>query len=164
MKTEKNPSKRLTEKGFLIGQAAVRTMSIATTLIAIVLMTTSKQHMQLFGFQIAASYSYSPAFKFCVVANSVACFVSVTSLCVFLYYVRLPHPSQKIYFFMFLLDLMVMLCVVSGSSAATAIGYLGQYGNSHAVLTVWTTLKSIKLHFSISETENKIRNGFVSAI
>ncbi|KAF9622391.1 hypothetical protein IFM89_031194 [Coptis chinensis] len=117
---------------FLIGQAVVRTVAIITTLVAIVLMTISKQKIHIFGFDVDAKFSYTPAFKFYVATNIVACVFAVLSFSVLLRNVRLANPGRKMHYIIFLLDLAVMVFVLIGSAAATAIGYLGRYGNSHA--------------------------------
>ncbi|KAL5717433.1 hypothetical protein ACHQM5_010434 [Ranunculus cassubicifolius] len=120
------------QKGFFMSQIVLRVLGIAATLISIVLMITSKQTISVFSLRIEANYSYSSTFKFFVAMDSFACSLSALCLSIFLYHHILTNPVQKTYQIMFLIDLMVLVCILIGSSAATAIGYVGKYGNSHA--------------------------------
>ncbi|KAL5717432.1 hypothetical protein ACHQM5_010433 [Ranunculus cassubicifolius] len=122
------------QKWFLLSQVLMRALGIVATLISTVLMATDKQTISFFGIQMDAKYNYSSALKFYVAANSAASFLSILSLAVLVYYVALPKPShcRNKFHIIFLLDLFVVVCLVTGSSAASTIAYLGKYGNSHA--------------------------------
>ncbi|KAL5718861.1 hypothetical protein ACHQM5_011721 [Ranunculus cassubicifolius] len=132
-KPEGTPSPN-SQKGFLMCQVLLRTLSIAATLIATALMATNKETIRFFGIEMDAKYSYASALTFYVAANSAASFISLVSLFAVIYYVSLAKSGhcQKKYYTIFLLDLMVVMCLVSGSSAASTIAYTGKYGNSHA--------------------------------
>ncbi|KAL5717434.1 hypothetical protein ACHQM5_010434 [Ranunculus cassubicifolius] len=157
------------QKGFFMSQIVLRVLGIAATLISIVLMITSKQTISVFSLRIEANYSYSSTFKFFVAMDSFACSLSALCLSIFLYHHILTNPVQKTYQIMFLIDLMVLVCILIGSSAATAIGYVGKYGNSHAGLTIWSSWKATtttKLQGPICDMgnvfktrENKISGG-----
>ncbi|KAL5718862.1 hypothetical protein ACHQM5_011722 [Ranunculus cassubicifolius] len=122
------------QKGFLIAEVLLRTFGLAATMVGTALMATDNQTIQFFGIEMEAKYSYATALKFYVAANSAASFVSLLSLFALIYYVRLDKSChcQKKFYTIFLLDLTVVVCVVSGSSAASTIAYMGKYGNSHA--------------------------------
>ncbi|KAK9117651.1 hypothetical protein Sjap_016598 [Stephania japonica] len=130
-KAEQNPPLK-TQTRFLVGHAALRTLGIAAALIAIGLMTTGKQAVELLGFQLVAKYSYSPILRYFVIISTIACGLSALSLGCFLYSVRSINPGRKNYFTIFVIDLVVVGLALTGSSAATAMGYVGRYGDSHA--------------------------------
>ncbi|KAK9090918.1 hypothetical protein Sjap_024095 [Stephania japonica] len=58
--------------------------------------------------------------------------LSALSLGCFLYSVRSINPGRKNYFTIFVINLVVVGLALTGSSAATAMGYVGRYGDSHA--------------------------------
>ncbi|XP_010249455.1 PREDICTED: CASP-like protein 1F1 [Nelumbo nucifera] len=105
-------------------------------MVATWLMATSKQSTEFFGIQIRAVYSDSPDFKFFVYANGIACVSSLVSLLtVYVLYRKGSNPSN--YFYVFLHDLIIMALVMAASVAASAIGYVGAYGNTH---TGWMSI------------------------
>nr|DAD34140.1 TPA_asm: hypothetical protein HUJ06_004780 [Nelumbo nucifera] len=117
-------------KIFIAGQVVLRISATAIAVAATCLMATSKQSTDFFGIPIRAEYSYSPAFVFFLYANGIASVISLVSL--FLVFVGHNKGSKtRNYFFLFLLDLIVMALVMGAAAAATAIGYVGVYGNAH---------------------------------
>ncbi|KAK3042521.1 hypothetical protein RJ639_000245 [Escallonia herrerae] len=119
-----------TSKSSLAAQVCLRLLALGATLAAACIMITSKQSVVVFGINIDARYSYSPAFKFLVLANLIACAFSLISLIIVPILARKgSHPAS--YFYMFLHDLVLMTLLMAGGAAATAIGYVGRYGNSH---------------------------------
>ncbi|CAL9162953.1 unnamed protein product [Musa hybrid cultivar] len=91
------------------------------TLIAAALMGFNKQISNVAGFEIKATYNSSPAFKFFVIGNAIACGYSVLSL---------PFAAHMVEGWMLnLFDLMNLGLVMAAASAAAAIGYVGKYGN-----------------------------------
>ncbi|XP_050383065.1 CASP-like protein 1F2 [Argentina anserina] len=117
---------------FLMAQVGIRISVIAFTLVAISVMVTNRQSVKVFGFTFQAHYTYSSAFKFLVAANAVLCSFSALSL-VFLYSLCRSGttPPLKKYFFLFMLDMVMMVLIIAGCAAATAIGYVGKYGEEH---------------------------------
>ncbi|XP_038709927.1 CASP-like protein 1F1 [Tripterygium wilfordii] len=111
-------------------QVCLRILTIATTLAATWLVFTDKQTIEIFGLKMDARYSYSPAFKFFAYANVIACVFSALSLLTFFIICRQGSKPNS-HFFLFLHDLLMMAMVLAGCAAATAIGYVGQFGNSH---------------------------------
>ncbi|OVA09635.1 Uncharacterized protein family UPF0497 [Macleaya cordata] len=132
IKTEQNSPQKVQRK-FVWVEAFLRILGIAATLISIGLMVTSNQTTLYFNLQFVAKYSYSPAFKYFVAANAIACFFSVVSLFLVLIYCLKPsnNSDQKKYFIIFLIDLIATVFELPGCAAATSIGYLGLYGNEH---------------------------------
>ncbi|KAH7578527.1 hypothetical protein ACOSP7_000163 [Xanthoceras sorbifolium] len=123
-----NPMK--TQKLFHLAQICLRISAIATTLAATSVMVTSRQSIAIFGTTFDARYSYSSAFKFFAFANAIACAFSVLSLLYVLILCRQgSNPSH--YFFLFLHDLLMMSLVLASCAAATAVGYIGKFGNNH---------------------------------
>ncbi|KAK1376086.1 hypothetical protein POM88_032279 [Heracleum sosnowskyi] len=109
-------------------QIFLRFMAMATTLAASVIVLSSEETVVVFGLTAVAKYSYSPTYKFFAAANLIACSFSAISL--LLFYIMGKTLKSINYFFFFLHDVVVMTLLVAGCSAATAMGYLGKYGES----------------------------------
>ncbi|KAA8542072.1 hypothetical protein F0562_023224 [Nyssa sinensis] len=119
-----------THKYFLAAQICFRFLATLTTLAAAWIIFTSSQSIVMYGIKFDARYSYSSAFKFFAFANLIASVFSVLSL--FLAFILGRKGSDATnYFYMFLHDLVMMTLVMAGCAAATAIGFVGRYGNSH---------------------------------
>ncbi|KAI4378505.1 hypothetical protein MLD38_015975 [Melastoma candidum] len=111
-------------------QVVLRILTILATAAATYVMVTSKQSTVVYGIPLQAQYNYASAFKFFVYANGIACGLSVLSLIVALALcVRGSRASDS--FFLPTIDLLVMSLVMAGFAAATAVGYIGKYGESH---------------------------------
>ncbi|KAJ9163941.1 hypothetical protein P3X46_023562 [Hevea brasiliensis] len=128
---ENGEHKFKTQKTFIAFQFCLRIFAIAATLATAWLTLTNKESTQLGIFVIDARYSYSSAFRFFALANVVVCAFSVLSL-MFLFVVARYGSNSSHFFFMFLHDLFMMCLVLAGCAAATAIGFVGKYGNSHS--------------------------------
>ncbi|KAL6177677.1 hypothetical protein ACLB2K_049202 [Fragaria x ananassa] len=135
VKLQANPPVMKSQKLLLGAQICLRTFAMATTLAATWIIITSKQSTEIVGITFDARYSYSSAFKFLAFANAVvsACCL-VSSLLVFLLHLQGSNPNH---YFLFLHDLFIMCLVLAGCAAATAIGFVGRYGNSH---TGWSPI------------------------
>ncbi|RZC60281.1 hypothetical protein C5167_022029 [Papaver somniferum] len=160
---------------FVYVETPMRIIGIISSLISIVLMVTYKQVSVFLGVEFVAKYSYSPAFKYFVVANGVACFFSAVSL--FLVKPCSKNPDQNKYFIIFMTDLVATVFCATGCAAATSFGYTALHGNEHTgwmkicdqfkkfchrsiesivlayfasllflFLTIWSAWKSSKLH------------------
>ncbi|KAL5058792.1 hypothetical protein RYX36_030396, partial [Vicia faba] len=93
---------------------------------------TNNQTVTLYTFQFEAHFYYSSSLKFFVAANSVVCFLSVLLLSFNLLKRRQQtHQLKDYYFFLFLFDLVMTVLLIAGCAAATAIGFVGQYGEDH---------------------------------
>ncbi|XP_047938455.1 CASP-like protein 1F1 [Salvia hispanica] len=112
-------------------QILLRILAIATTLSAACIMITNKQVKVVYGIQVDARYSYSPAFKFYAFANIVASALAILSLIVVLLMGRKAVHSAH-YFGLFLHDLIVTVLLMAGLGAAMGIAYVGKYGNSRS--------------------------------
>ncbi|KAF3644101.1 CASP-like protein 1F2 [Capsicum chacoense] len=112
-------------------QILLRILATTFTLASTWIILTSKQTVTIFGLEMDARYSYSPVFKFFAFANMIGCAFSVLSL---LLASVLGHKvlDPKNYFYMFLHDLIVMALLLAGCAAATAVGYVGKYGEMHS--------------------------------
>ncbi|KAL1554005.1 CASP-like protein 1F1 [Salvia divinorum] len=110
-------------------QILLRILAIATTLSAACIMITNKQVTVVYGIQVDARYTYSPAFKFFAFANIVAFALSVLSLIAVLFMGRKAVHSAH-YFGLFLHDLIITVLLMGGLGAALGISYVGKYGNS----------------------------------
>ncbi|XP_012842761.1 PREDICTED: CASP-like protein 1F2 isoform X2 [Erythranthe guttata] len=107
-----------THKSFILTQISLRFLAAASTLAATWITFTSKQTTLVFGIQIDARYSYSPTFKFFAYANLIAS--AFTFLSLFFVFVLGNKPA------------IMTVLLMGGCAAATAIGYVGKYGNSHS--------------------------------
>ncbi|KAL3512533.1 hypothetical protein ACH5RR_025250 [Cinchona calisaya] len=119
-----------THKICLVAQICLRFLASVATLSAAWIMLTSKQTVAVFGIVVDARYSYSTAFKFFAYANIIVCACSVLSS-FFLLVAGYKFLAAKNYFSLFLHDLIMTTLLMAGCAAATAIGYVGQNGNSH---------------------------------
>ncbi|KAB2633117.1 CASP-like protein [Pyrus ussuriensis x Pyrus communis] len=129
-KFQQNPPLK-TQKIFLGVQIFMRTATMTATLAATWVMVTNKQSSQIIGIEFDARYYYSPTFKFFAYANAVvSAFCLLSLFLVFLIHRHGSNPTN--YFILFLHDLVMLCLLMAGCSAATAIGYVGQYGNSHS--------------------------------
>ncbi|KAF3438513.1 hypothetical protein FNV43_RR21275 [Rhamnella rubrinervis] len=129
-KFQTNPPLKI-QKVFLGAQICLRILVTASTLAATWIIITSKQSTQIIGMTFDVRYSYSTAFKFFALANAIVCVFSVLSLILVLL-LRHQCSNPANYFFLFLHDLFMVSLVLAGCAAATAIGYVGRYGNSHS--------------------------------
>ncbi|CAH9109094.1 unnamed protein product [Cuscuta europaea] len=111
-------------------QVVMRLGTTALTLAATWATLTSKETATVFGIEFVARYSYSPIFKFFLIANIAVCGLSFLS--VFLVFILDKMTDARNYFYMFLHDLIVMALLLSGCASATGIGYIGKYGESHS--------------------------------
>ncbi|XP_031111011.1 CASP-like protein 1F1 [Ipomoea triloba] len=118
-------------KRFSAIQVVLRLAVTALTLAAAWTVLTSKQTVSVFGIQMDARYSYSPAFKFLAVANIIGFGFSLLSVLV-VFILDKMADNPKHYFYMFLHDLIVMALLLSGCASATAIGYVGKFGESQS--------------------------------
>ncbi|XP_077229729.1 CASP-like protein 1F1 [Tasmannia lanceolata] len=128
-KLDQNPPQK-TNRTFVLSQVGLRILAFGVTLAATLLMATNKQTISLFGFEVVAKFSYSPTFRFFVGGNAVACAYSLFSL-PFVFILSSQGSGPGSYFYMFLLDLVIMGLVMASAASTTAIAYVGRNGNSH---------------------------------
>ncbi|XP_068667059.1 CASP-like protein 1F1 [Aristolochia californica] len=141
-KMELNSSQK-TKRLFVVTQVLIRLAAFGASLAAALIMATTKERKTIYGFEMVAKYTYSSAFRFLVGANTAACAYSLVSLPFVLMFTA-KGSGQRCFFCLFLLDLMVMGLLTAASSAATAIGFVGKYGNSH---TGWGEICSYVGHY-----------------
>ncbi|KAL0277952.1 UNVERIFIED_CONTAM: CASP-like protein 1F1 [Sesamum radiatum] len=103
------------QKLFILTQIPLRILAAAVTLAATSITLTNKQTAVIYGIQIDARYSYSPALKFFAYANLIACAFAVLSLFLALI-LRNKAVDSTYYFYMFLHDL---------GTAASSLSYFG---------------------------------------
>ncbi|XP_021909001.1 CASP-like protein 1F2 [Carica papaya] len=120
-----------THKFLLLLQIFLRASVMAASLASTSLIVTNKETTLVFGIPVQAKYSYSPSFKFLAIANAFAASFTLLSL-VFTLIASRRGITPGNYFFFFLHDLAMMSLVLAGCAAATAVGYLGKNGDSHA--------------------------------
>ncbi|KAK6928576.1 Casparian strip membrane protein domain [Dillenia turbinata] len=136
MKSLSLPIQSPERKRFYIAQISLRILAIALTLASVFVMITSRQSVTLFGIVFEAKYSSTSASKFLLGANITACFFSlISSIGIYIFCSHGSDPRN--YFFVFLHDMMIMLLMISGCAASTAVGYVSRYGESQ---TGWTSI------------------------
>ncbi|PON95441.1 Casparian strip membrane protein [Trema orientale] len=129
-------SKQPRSSAVFIAQVSLRILAILLALAAISVIVTDKQTITLFGFQLKSRYSYSSAFRFLLGADAVLCVSSALSL-IFLYglYLKRSEPETESqlpkFFYLFVHDTVMLVLVVAGCAAASAIGYVGRHGEPH---------------------------------
>ncbi|RAL39064.1 unnamed protein product [Cuscuta campestris] len=116
---------------FSAAQVVLRLAATAVTLAATWAVLTSNQTATVYGIQFEARYSYTPILKFFLIANIVGCGFSFLSVFVAFVLDKMADNTSN-YFSIFVLDLIVMALLLSGCAAASAIGYVGKYGESHS--------------------------------
>ncbi|XP_021895717.1 CASP-like protein 1F2 isoform X2 [Carica papaya] len=94
-----------TRRSSFMGQILLRVLAVGFTLAAISVMITSSESVTLFGFRFTARYSYSSSLRFLLGADVAVCCFSILSLIS-----------------------VMMLLMMSGCVAASAVGYVSKYG------------------------------------
>ncbi|CAI9752572.1 unnamed protein product [Fraxinus pennsylvanica] len=108
-------------KTFFVAQMSLRMAVVAFTLAGAITMVTSKQSVTIFGIVMQARYTYSSAFRFKVIADSVVCAVSLLSVVLVYSFSHLKSNTNN-YFFLLCHDMVNMVVLISGCAASTAIG------------------------------------------
>ncbi|XP_072998362.1 CASP-like protein 1F1 [Typha latifolia] len=104
-------------------QVLVRSLASFATLAATLIMVLSEDTAVLGSFSMHADYKSSPAFKFFLLGNAIACGYSLFSS-----FLMWQIGSSC---FVHLMDMLAMGLVMAAAASASAIGYVGKYGNSH---------------------------------
>ncbi|KAE9588862.1 hypothetical protein Lal_00012690 [Lupinus albus] len=134
VKPSKTPLTQISNKQhrslFMI-QNILRILVIVFSAVSIAVMVTNNQIVVIFTIPFEAHFYYSSSLKFLVAANGVICVFSVFTLIInFLLRSQVPHRKHY-FFFLFVLDIVMTVLLISGCAAATAIGYVGQFGEKH---------------------------------
>ncbi|KAK4771744.1 hypothetical protein SAY86_013519 [Trapa natans] len=120
---------RLPHWSFFLTQLFLRAAAAASTLVAIFVMVTSRESVVIFGFTLKARYHYSSSLRFLLGVDSAVLAFSVLSAAFLCGLSRSgEQQSFRHYFLLFLHDLVMTVLMISGCSAATAIGYVSRYG------------------------------------
>ncbi|XP_021762494.1 CASP-like protein 1F2 [Chenopodium quinoa] len=133
---ESNPLAKTSCKSLFVTQIILRSLASMSAIASICFMVNSGQSTEVFGIIIQAKYNYASAFKFLLGTNIVICaylVLSIITICAF-YALK---TNWKAYFSLFLQDLIALVLMMSGCAAATAIGYVGKYGQDQ---TGWSKL------------------------
>ncbi|XP_055960588.1 CASP-like protein 1D1 [Mercurialis annua] len=110
----------------------------ATTLIAIVVMSTAMQTKLIpvpgvpgLVLPIEAKFDNSPALIYFVAALSVACLYSIITTLTSLGVIAKPTSTAKVLFYYAIWDVLMLGIVVAATGTAGAVGYIGLKGNKH---------------------------------
>ncbi|XP_054825111.1 CASP-like protein 1F2 [Prosopis cineraria] len=114
-------------------QHILRGLAVLFTAVSIAILVTNHQTVTVFMMEFQAHFYYSSAFKFLVAADAIVCASSVVTLILVVHLEkRKAIPQRRHYcFLLFLHDSVMMALMMGGCAAGTAIGYVGQYGESH---------------------------------
>ncbi|RDX96143.1 CASP-like protein 1F2, partial [Mucuna pruriens] len=124
------PTPTLTSStNFLMAHNILRILPTLLSAASIAVMVTNNQTVLIFALRFQAHFYYSPSLKFFVAANAV---VAVSSLLMLIINFLLKHHSSQNYrFLLFLHDMVMTVLLIAGCAAASAIGYVGQFGEDH---------------------------------
>ncbi|KAG4938307.1 hypothetical protein AAZX31_16G048100 [Glycine max] len=112
-----------------MAQDILRIIPTLLSAASIAVMVTNNQTVLIFAIRFQAHFYYSPSFKFFVAANGVV--VALSLLTLVLNFLMKRQASPRYHFFLFLHDIVMMVLLIAGCAAATAIGYVGQFGEDH---------------------------------
>ncbi|EEF45486.1 CASP-like protein 1D1 [Ricinus communis] len=125
----------------------LRVFLFATTLTAIVVMSTAKQTelapvpgVPGLRVPVEAKFNHSPAFIYFVAALSVACLYSIITTLASLGVIAKPIYATKFLFYYALWDVLMLGIVAAATGAAGGVAYIGLKGNSH---TRWTKICNV---------------------
>ncbi|KAF6173756.1 hypothetical protein GIB67_042924 [Kingdonia uniflora] len=116
---------------------SLRILLFVSTLAAVIVMVTSKQVKLILISQfvppvtMSAKFDSSPAFTYFVVALSVTCLYSLSSVAASLFLIRKPCCLKKLMFPFILIDSLMVGIVASATGATAGVAYIGLKGNSH---------------------------------
>ncbi|KAJ1392899.1 Casparian strip membrane protein [Sesbania bispinosa] len=116
---------------FFMAQNILRILAIVLSAASIAIMVTNNQTVSIFTIRFEAHFYYSSSFKFFVAANGVVCAMSVLTLIINLVLGQQVSHRKDYYFFLFMHDMVMTVLIIAGCAAATATGYVGQYGEEH---------------------------------
>ncbi|KAL2320360.1 hypothetical protein Fmac_029329 [Flemingia macrophylla] len=114
----------------IIAQDILRILAALLSAASIAVMVTNNQTVFLFAIPFEAHFYYQPTLKFFVAANGVVASFSLLTLIMNLLLLK-RQPSPTFHFFVFVHDIVLTVLLIAGCAAATAIGYVGQYGEDH---------------------------------
>ncbi|CAI0468678.1 unnamed protein product [Linum tenue] len=102
----------------------LRLIALAATVVAVVIMVTSKETAHVLNLTFTAKFTHTPAFKYYVVAEAIAGVYTIVAL--------LLSSRSLLARLILILDVVVAMVLTSSISAALAIAQVGKHGNSHA--------------------------------
>ncbi|XP_027352904.1 CASP-like protein 1F2 [Abrus precatorius] len=126
-----SPSQHQQHTSFFMAQDTLRILAILLSAASIVVMVTNTQTVLLFSIRFQAHFYYSPSFKFFVAANGVVTALSLLTLIVKLLMRQQASRRKDYYFVLITHDIVMTVLLIAGCAAATAIGYVGQFGEEH---------------------------------
>ncbi|KAL3611817.1 hypothetical protein D5086_002837 [Populus alba] len=137
------PTASQSQRSLIMAQITLRFLAIAFTVTAIPVMITAKEPVSLLGLAIAPSYKQSSVMRFLLGVNATVFAFTVLSM-LFVWPLRRSGSKPINYFFLLLHDMVMTLLLISGCAAATAVGYLSQYGQPE---TYWSPICDIVKKF-----------------
>ncbi|PRQ28929.1 putative casparian strip membrane protein [Rosa chinensis] len=102
----------------------LRLLALAATLVATIVMVTSHDSTNVLNLTFKAKFSNSPAFKYFVVVEAIACAYNLV--------IMFLASKGSLWRLVIILDVVVAVLLASSVSSALAIAYVGKKGNTHA--------------------------------
>ncbi|XP_072965611.1 CASP-like protein 1C1 [Typha angustifolia] len=102
----------------------LRLLAAAATLVAAIVMATSRETTSFFGLTLDAKFQYTPSLKFFVIANAIASAYSLLVLFI-------PSTSS-LSRLVIATDVIIAMLLTGAVAAAGAMAELGKNGNSHS--------------------------------
>lgn len=122
---------------FPVAEAVLRVVLLASLVVAVVVMVTSKQTELIpvpfppFRAPLSAKFTHSPAFIYFVAGLSVAGLYSIISTLASFYNLIKPGFCPLLISHFIILDVLMLGIVGSATGAAGGVAYIGLKGNSH---------------------------------
>ncbi|PIN16036.1 hypothetical protein CDL12_11305 [Handroanthus impetiginosus] len=122
---------------FAVVEVVLRFLLLASAVVAVVVMVTSKQSKTLVipisPFQISrtAKFQHSPAFIYFVAALSFAGFYSIITFLFSLHALLKPGYHPKVVSHFVILDVLLLGIMAAATGSAGGVAYIGLKGNSH---------------------------------
>ncbi|KAL4564847.1 hypothetical protein LXL04_028920 [Taraxacum kok-saghyz] len=116
---------------------ALRAFLFATSLVAIIVLVTSKQTKLIpvapgVAIPLSAKLNYVPSFIYLLAALVVACLYSIGSgMLSFLALLKPARNATKMQLYFVMLDALLLGILASATGAAMGVSYIGLKGNSH---------------------------------
>ncbi|XAR68021.1 hypothetical protein NMG60_11003001 [Bertholletia excelsa] len=107
-----------------IATFVLRLLALGATTAAAAVMVTSEETAYMYTMSYEAKYTNMPAFVYFVITNVIGALYTLAVL-----FIPLNHVLGR---FIAGLDVIMAVLLTSGASAAVAVAYVGEKGNSHA--------------------------------
>ncbi|CAL0302459.1 unnamed protein product [Lupinus luteus] len=116
-------------------EVLLRFLGLSLTLVATIIVGIDKETKRIsyagMHFEATAKWEYMSAIVFFLVSNAIACSYAAASLVITAMPKKSNINNNVTLLVVTLLDLVIMALLFSANGAASAVGEIGQHGNSH---------------------------------